>query len=270
MKYDISILIPGIRLNLWLNVYHSLEKSFKGKWEIIFVGPYNENEVLEKFKDIHINNITFIESYASPMICRQQALIASKGDFICYAADDVIFCDNSLQEAFNALIDKDYMNLVVGKYLEGEESQEINNQTMRGNEYWYLNYHDFLRTIMIRFPENYFLINTGLIPRRLMIEIGGWDCKFEACAMGCVDLSLRLQIYGAKCILQNNPIFYSSHLNGSIGDHKPIHNGQIFHDMPLFLYIWSKKEYLERIVIQLDNWKNYSNRWERRFGKAEK
>lgn len=266
MNCNISVLIPGIRLPLWPEVYRSMERSFSGSWEIVFVGPYNPNEVLEAFKDIHPDNIKFIESYASPMVCRQQALCAASGDFICYAADDVLFCDNSLDEAFSLLADKDYMHLVVGKYLEGEGSQHPDNRVMRDDPYWYLKYHGFLHSTMIRFPNNYFLINTGLISRKLMIEVGGWDCQFEACAMGCVDLSLRLQIYGAKCTLQNKPIFYSSHLPEHDGDHGPIHDGQIYHDMPLFLEVWKRPEALHRTYIELENWKHYPTRWERRFG----
>lgn len=264
---DISVLIPGIRLNLWPQVYQSLEKSFSGTWEIVFVGPYTPEEVLETFKEIHPDNIRYIQSYASPLVCRQQALCAAKGDFICYAADDVLFCEKSLDEAFIKLAGLDYMNLVVGKYLEGTGSQHPDNQVMRGDNYWHLKYHGFLHSTMARFPgKDYFLINTGLISRKLMIDIGGWDCQFEACAMGCVDLSLRLQRFGAVCHLQHNPIFFSSHLNGEAGDHKPIHDGQVNHDMPLFLQIWARPEASYRTSIELENWKHYPARWERRFG----
>lgn len=267
---DISVLIPGIRLPLWPEVYKSMERSFKGTWEIIFVGPNSPEEVLEQFKDIHPDNIKFIQSFASPLICRQQALKAATGDYICYAADDVLFCENALDEAFVSLAGQECMNLVVGKYLEGEGSQHPTNQVMRGNDYWYLRYHGFLHSTMDRFPgKNYLLINTGLIPRKLMIDIGGWDCQFEACAMGCVDLSLRLQIYGAQCRLQHNPIFFSSHLQAHAGDHAPIHDGQTEHDMPLFLEIWKRPESSNRTTIELDNWKHYPARWERRFGPAK-
>lgn len=272
---DVSVLIPGIRLQFWPQVYKSLEKSFSGTWEIVFVGPYTPEEVLQQFTDVHLfdslnppDNVKFIHSYASPLVCRQQSLITAKGDYICYAADDVLFCDKSIDEAFVTLAGKSPMDLVVGKYLEGTGSQHPDNQVMRGDPYWYLNSHGFLHSTMARFPKNYFLINTGLIPRKLMIDIGGWDCQFEACAMGCVDLSLRLQIYGAQCHLQHNPIFFSSHIHGEAGDHKPIHDGQTNHDMPLFLKIWERPEALNRTTIELENWRHYPSRWERRFGKV--
>ena len=81
--------------------------------------------------------------------------------------------------------------------------------------------------------------------------------------MVCCDLSLRLQIHGARGHLQNVPFFTSTHLPEHLGDHGPIHDAQTIHDMPLFIEIW--KTQLNRTLIQLDNWKNCPERWERRF-----
>jgi len=39
MPYKLSILLPGIRVDRWVKLYESIEKSFSGSWEIIFVGP---------------------------------------------------------------------------------------------------------------------------------------------------------------------------------------------------------------------------------------
>ena len=251
---DISILIPGIRPDLWKSVYDSVQDCFHGTWEIVFAGPSFPSNLSG------VPNIKWIHSLASPMVCRQMALIEARGDYICYAADDVTFCAKALDEAYITMVGRDHMDFVVGKYAEGEGTKMLHDP------YWHLNHHGFLQQIMGPYRKDYFLVNTGLIPRKLMIDIGGFDCQFECCAMGCCDLSLRLQIHGAKGILQNNPFFTSTHLPGLAGDHGPIHDAQTQHDMPLFLDIW--KSQLNRTLVPLDNWKQQPERWERRFGPA--
>ncbi len=265
MKYDITILIPGIRTELWEGVYKSIERSFKGTFELVLVGPYELPASLQNKK-----NITFIKSFMSPIACRQQGLLAAQGDWICYAADDVLFLEGSLDRALSIVAQNnfDYKTVVVGKYLEDVDHIKTDNLLMRQDPYWSLSFHTGLKSILRPFMNNFYLINTGLVSRQLMFEIGGWDCQFEACAMACVDLSLRLQIYGCNPILQHEPIFQSTHLPGLMGDHAPIHNGQTQHDEPLFFQIWSNSRAINRAVISLNTWKLCPERWERRFGAA--
>lgn len=257
---DISILIPGIRTPLWKKVYDSIVKSFSGTWEVFFVGPYSPENMID------MPNARFIQSYASPLVCRQIALVRSQGKWICWAADDVWFCEGALDKAFETVKDKDYKTMVIGKYAEGIDKHPSNIAMVNNDAYWTLDFHGFLKNTMKIFPKNYFLINTGLVSRELLMEIGGFDCQFEACAMGCCDISLRLQIHGGQGILQNDPIFHSSHLPGQEGDHGPIHDGQTMHDMPLFLEIWEGKEYAHRVCIDINNYFSQPQRWVRRFG----
>ena len=42
MKFDLSIVIPGIRTPNWVNLYESTKKACKKyKWEIIFISPFD-------------------------------------------------------------------------------------------------------------------------------------------------------------------------------------------------------------------------------------
>lgn len=253
----ISILMPSIRPSLLQGVYESIEKSCHVEWEIVLISPYAMPDFL---KDK--NNVQYIFDKGSPIRARQIGLIASKGDYICYAADDVTFYPNSLDIAYNTLKDKDYKSIVLGKYLEGEED----NPFMKSDEYYFLYTHDFLKPIMVNFPRDYKLLNTGLISRKVLLEIGGFDCMFEACAMSCVDLSIRLQNYGCPIIIQNEPIFHSTHLPYGQGDHEPIHIAQVGHDQPLFLMLYLDHKNKTRTIIPLDNWEKNPSIWKRRFG----
>lgn len=254
----ISILMPSIRTHLLEGVYNSISDSFHGDWELVLVSPYPLPDTL---KDKI--NILYIKDAGNPIRCRQRGLVEAHGEYICYAADDVLFYPNSLDIAYNTIKDKDYKTIVLGKYREGNED----NPFMDSDEYYMLKTHDFLKQPMQGLPD-YMLLNTGLLSTKLMKEVGGFDCQFEACAMACVDLSIRVQNYGCKVIIQNEPIFKSTHLPGTIGDHEPIHNAQITHDQPLFLYLYLNPANKGRTIIPLDNWEKTPTRWIRRFGEA--
>lgn len=262
MTYDLSVLIPSIRSHLLEGVYNSIEKSFHGSWEMIIVSPYPLPKALEG-KD----NILYIKDAGTPIRARQIGLVNARGLYICYAADDVEFYPEVLDMAFKKLEGEDYKTVILGKYVEGDEV----NAFMRSDKYYYLSTHDLLRDVMLRIPrgDKYWLINTGLISTQLMKEIGGFDCQFEACAMACVDLSIRLQNYGVKVVVQQEPFFRSTHLPGVIGDHEPIHNAQVSHDQPMFMYMYLVENSDKRAVIDLDNWKYAPEWWERRFGRKE-
>lgn len=253
----VSVLMPVIRMNLMQGVYNSLKECCHSQWELVIVSPYDLPESLKNEK-----NVVYINSWRSPISCRQQALIASTGEYICYAADDVIFYKDSLDIALKTLQGRDYKDLVVGKYMEHIED----NPAMIDDEYWRIEFHDAMKGIMAHLPYEYKIVNTGLITRKLMIELGGWDCQFEACAMACMDLSIRMQNYGARCYLQYEPIFHSSWIPGLGGDHAPIHIAQTQHDEPLINKIYCDENSIKRTKIDLDNWENTPTRWTRRFG----
>lgn len=260
LKVKISILIPSIRPHLLEGVYGSIEKSFHGEFELVIVSPYPLPKSL-----VHKTNILYIHDAGTPIRGRQRGLIACSGDYVCYTADDVTFYQNALDIAYNTIKDKDYKTIVLGKYREGEEQ----NSFMDTDSYYFLMTHDALKPIMHNVPRDYKLLNTGLMSRKLMLEIGGFDCKFEACAMACVDLSIRIQNYGCPIIIQNEPFFYATHLPMRLGDHAPIHNAQTTHDTPLFMAMYMDDRSKYRTTIDINNWEKASPWWIRRFGTPE-
>lgn len=260
MSYRISILIPSIRPHLLEGVYNSISKSFSGEWELILASPYPLPKSLADK-----TNVVYIKDDGTPIRGRQRALLAATGEYICYSADDCSFYPNSLDIAYNTIKDKDYKTIILGKYREGEEV----NSFMDTDSYYFLMTHDFLKPIMMNIPRDYKLLNTGLISRKLILEIGGFDCKFEACAMACVDLSIRVQNYGCPIIIQNEPFFYATHLPLHLGDHSSIHTAQVCHDQPLFLAMYTDERSKHRTVIDVNNWEQTESWWVRRFGPKE-
>jgi len=256
---DLTVLVPGIRPKNWLHLFSSICRSFYGEWELIIISPYDMPKELEGME-----RIVHVKDWGSPIRCRQIGLERARGQWLCYAADDVLFCEDSLDLAFEKLklSHMNYKTVIVGKYVEGETDKEW----MTTDTYYMLKTHAGLKDICKWLPDNYVLINTGVVSTRLLKEIGGWDCSFEVCALACVDLSIRLQNYHVFTKIQDEPIFKSTHSPDTSGDHEPIHNAQVDHDQPLLMELYSNKDATKRIHIPLDNWKNTPERWERRFG----
>ena len=95
---------------------------------------------------------------------------------------------------------------------------------------------------------------------------GGWDCNFEVCPMAYCDLAVRMQRAGCKFILQNEIMFKCSHTPGVAGDHGPIYYAQVTHDEPLYKSIYNNPDCGNRIFIDINNYKNIPDIWQRRFG----
>ena len=254
---DISVLMPSIRIYFLPKVYERIEASFHGTWEMVVVSPYDIPEQLKG------KNVVWIKDMGSPVRCRQIGLCACNGKYICYAADDSNFLPDSLDKAYELIKDKDYKYIILGKYSEGMKD---NKQTVT-DEYYHLSYHRPHKSIIERLGRDYLFINTGLVSREFMWEVGGFDCEYEACAMACCDLSIRLQNEGGQIIIMQEPLFWSTHIAGTNGDHAPIHNAQLGHDMPHYNTTYMNNKTCMRGKIPLDNWKDAPPVWERRFGK---
>jgi hypothetical protein len=261
MKLDLTVICPGIRTNNWVKLYESIKKSFSGTFEIIFIGPYIlPNELMG------LANVRWIKDYGSPIRCQQIGLVNAYGDYITWAADDGVYLPEALNIGFHLikLSDPNVNSLVMGKYIEGTNNVDM---PMSKNKYYNLKNHDASRLKGLKKPC-YWMLNVGIVPKKLLEEVGGWDCGFEVCPMSYNDLAIRLQNYDVKFIIQDEIMYECSHLPGLTGDHAPIHNGQIYHDQPLFNNIYSSVDSDKRIKIDINNWQHSPARWERRFGKS--
>lgn len=254
MIYDLSVLVPGIRTGNWKRLYDSVEKSFSGNWEIIFIGPYDLPEELKNKE-----NVVYVQSWRSPIACQQQALCMARGETISWAADDGFYLPNSLNIAHKLLINEPYTTIVTAKYMEGENPIGMDDES-----YYVLYNHASMKLPFI--PKNAYMLNCGLIPRILLVELGGWDSSaFQTCPMAYSDFAIRAYRHGCKFILQKEIMFSCSHEPGTTGTHGPIHYAQTEHDEPLFRGIYSHESCLIREKIRLENWEDTELKWNRRF-----
>jgi hypothetical protein len=296
MSIQLSVLVPGIRSHRWRELYDSIGKSFSGSWEMVVIGPFEPSESL-----MAEGNVKYIKDFGTPIRCQQIGLLESEGDYITWAADDGQYFPDSLNVSFRILgldespthphihepiqaprVNKDipfHHNLVMGKYYEGYKGHvDPNHGAMRHMaEDWYYDLlnHDANKGLksLEKYengpPKPVWMLNVGVVPRQLLLEIGGWDCQFEVCPCSYNDLAARLQKYDVEFIIQHEVMYHCGHMPVREGDHGPIHDAQTEHDEPLFRKMYQDPANHTRTIIELDNWKQSADKWQRRFGSKD-
>lgn len=257
----LSVIVPGIRKENWNKLYNSIDAAlFYGlyPWEMIIISPYELPDYL-----VGMSNVRLIKSWRSPIACQQQGLCEAKGEYITWAADDGEYMPRSLNLALTSLKNKPYNHIVVGKYFEGDASSGMDDEW-----YYHLYNHETCRLPYV--PREVLMLNCGVVSRRLLEELGGWDSMmFEVCPFAYNDFAIRAHKSGAIFEIQKDVMFKCSHEPGMIGTHGPIHLAQTEHDEGIFkaLYI---VDFLPRLSIDINNWQKTPERWERRFGTSDK
>tara|TARA_B100000214_G_scaffold369983_1_gene343933 strand:+ start:1541 stop:2335 length:795 start_codon:yes stop_codon:yes gene_type:complete len=256
----LSVILPGIRVRNWENFYDKLESSFNGEFELIIISPYNLPESLQVEDDV-----IHIQDWGSPARCQQIGLVNATGEYVTWGADDGYFLDDKLTEAVD-LLEKSATSkkdIVTCKYIEGADTA-LYEDHMEHDEYYKINFSNGLRSKYI--PEEYWILNVGIVNTEYAKEIGGWDSRFDVTTLAHMDFAVRTQRDGSKYIMMEEPIFTCTHTPGMSGDHGPIHISHTTRDEPMFREIYNEQSSVNRKNIELNNWMNSPPRWARRFG----
>jgi hypothetical protein len=252
---NLSVCLAGIRKHNWKRLYDSIVTSLDGKYsfEMVICGPVSElpNDIR------HESNVKLIKSYASPTVANHLAILEASGKYITWSADDGWFFSGKLADAIDQLKAANNKKAVyLAKYIEGGQ--------VYSNDIFLLNYHDSTRS---PYSDNAWLsFNVAIMQKTYYEELGGFDCRFEACPMAYADLATRAQRDGCQTLMNWDFIFECTQFPGKTGDHGPVHDGQVDHDQPLFREIYDNTECQNRTTIDIDNWKNQPSVWRRRFG----
>lgn len=259
---ELSVIMPCIHTNKVSDVYNSIKKSFKsfnGSFELIIIGPSRP--------DYMRNDIRFIESWASPVVCQQLGLIHAQGRNITRMVDDGLYVPGALQRAVDKLETMAQVeSAVILKHTETNVKVDRNHkdfQDMSNPDFYCLTYHH--QTLKPYVPAHYKIMNFGVLMTAALLAVGGWDCQFETLAIAELDLSIRLQMAGARIELSDEIVVHCGWTPGEEGDHAPMHHG-FFADNEKYSKIYSDPSCEDRVRIDLDNWKMAPEKWGRRFG----
>lgn len=248
----LSIILPTIRVEKIEKLYESISNSFSGDFELIIISPYEiPKAILDK------PNVKYIQSWASPVVCQQIGLVHSTGEFIHRAVDDSLYIKGELDSAFIKASENTPVNI---KFFEGEM---VTHRNMADSEMYFIRYH--LQAIKLYTPFDTQIMNFYIYPKKLLTDLGGWDCQFETIAFAELDLSLRMHLKEVKPVLTDNICIKCEWMPGIEGDHAPLHFA-FDDDSKIYERIYNTPD-CELRVVDLDNYKNEPERWERRFGK---
>lgn len=242
----LSVIVPSIRSENLVAFDESIKQSYSGEYELIIVSPYRKLPELD---------CIWIESRAHPTVCQQLGLIQAKGDYVCFGWDDGWFLPGMIDKMFTQL---EPNSAISGKYIEGYMAPTY----MASTDYYRVNTHD--RAASPYLSNDIMLVNTGLVPRGTLLEIGGFDCRFESTGISAVDMAIRLQLHGVKVILSDDVVLKCSWLEGDAGDHGPIH-AAVESDFNLLHKKYRQPIFSKRIIIDINNYKSQPVVWSRRF-----
>lgn len=255
MKYDLSVLLAGIRTQNWEQLFFSLERSIEPySFELIAVGPYDPPPNL-----ITKSNFKFFRDFGSPSRCVQIASTLAEGEHLIWMADDGVCTPNTLAECISmfdnqTIKEKDVITI---RYFEGEGNGEF------PIDYWRAKHHGDMQTLE-GVKSTFRIAPIGMYKTSYFRELGGLDCRYLHTNMNTHDLAFRLQNDGGNVHLSPHTVarFYWS-WNGA--DAKPVQRAYHENDNGLFTSEWSQDQ-SNRIKIDYCNWTNAENRWKMRFG----
>jgi len=252
MKFDISVIIPSIRVQNLLKIQFMLDRAIEPySHEIIVVSPY----------DVPIDGVKVIRDFGSPSRCVQMGSCLAEGKLLMWLSDDCTFITpRSLAQCIQLFesgqaTEKDGITL---RYFEGEGNGEF------PLDYWRGKHHGDMQKLA-GIPDDYKIAPLGMYNTNYFRELGGLDCRFLHINMNTHDLSFRIQNNGGKIILSHQSCanFYWSWVTT---DAKPIQRAYFENDKKLFEEIWDKDQ-TQRIKIDYYNWTDAESKWNMRFGR---
>lgn len=178
-KPKISIFGSAHRPEKWMSLYNSIGNN-DINFDIIFVGP---NEPNFKLPD----NFRFIKSNVKPVQCLEIAARNTMADLIINISDDMEFrTEKPIDKLYSAYKFYDNDKLILScRYME-----HGNDMSPRAHSY------------AIGNPESPIVPVSGLISRKLYMDIGGIDRNFLV-AYWDLDIAMRVYAIGGKVILSN-------------------------------------------------------------------
>lgn len=246
MKPKLSIVMPAIRINQWKKVYDSIQLDFP--WEIIIVSPYDYPAGL-----LPTHNVKYVKDMGSPMRASCIGASLAEGRYFTWIADDGIVISETIKNAI-AILDNDINGrlVVVTKYLEACSEVHPDSYYKLTNAYPKSPY----------ISDDWWIFNTAIMHTDYYDYLGGWDCIFETNAIGHADLAVRAQRDGCATIMLPEPLLNCSHGHE---DHKPIEEGHVNNDEPIYKSIYNSSDCMNRTKININNWKKTPMVWNRRF-----
>ena len=257
MNYKLSICLPAHRTHLWERLYKSIASSVGDEysWELVLVGPNNPPPFFDDKR-----NFKFFKDYGTPSRSFQISLTLAEGELVTWASDDGYYTEDSLNSCIKLHESLQRKDIVIARHVEGPGHSGKPHDG--GDNFWKAWHHPSLRLPGI--PEDFYIILNGMMRLDYLRELGGVDCRYENYNMNLHDLAFRAQRSGSTMHFSEMTVL-NCDWNPNQGDHVPVTNAHLQHDMPLFTREMSMDQ-SSRIEIDMFNWVKCDKVWKRRFG----
>jgi hypothetical protein len=249
-KYDLTIVLPSIRIdNIW-EFYKSLELSVQPyTFQLIIIGP-KQPPLLDGYDE----NVVWIRDYGSPARCIQMGSLLAEGELITWSSDDGLYYPDSLAKCIELLRSKTTKDGIIIRYSEGvgRSGQEP------PDNYWTGWTHPDHRLPYVNKDWN--IAPVGMYYTSRFYELGGLDCRFQHANMNSHDLAYRNQQDGGVYYKSPDLVMGCDQIPGYEGDHAVIEEAYWTNDRGLFAEVWSKPR---ENKIDIMNWKMSESIWSR-------
>ena len=257
---DVSFLVPTIRPNNLPAFMESLEKACKKyTFEVVFISPFDKPDTLSQYE-----NIKWLKDFGTPSRCSQMGLFECDGKLLAHTVDDAIFFENAIDECIDLYNEKcgkkDVVNM---RYIEGPNFSGARVP----DDFWRARFHAPLRLPGVK--EEWKISLHHMLDLEYLIELGGYDCRFNHMNFNLHDLMFRIQHDGG--VVHDSPNFVTNcdQFVQDTVDHAPIFNSHNQHDLPLFVRLYSDINAVEnRVKIDINNWADEPAVWDRRYNKG--
>lgn len=245
----LSIIVPGIRTELWVELYNSIVDSCAGmSYELIFAGP---NHLPSEFD--HRTGVKHVKDFGSPSRALQMASLLAEGEYITYTSDDCLARENALKN----LMENVPTDIVSVQYSESSGRSGAAHPI----EYYNAWYHNDLQCKWVK--KDWKIPIIFLMKTALFYEYGGLDCRFEHINMNLHDMAFRMQNDGKTVSVSDEVVWDADYVHRNESD--PVINAFVNNDKPLFDSIWDEEEWDRPDKIDLNNWKDSPAVWKRRY-----
>ncbi len=269
-QIDLSIVIPSINPDKWVNIYDSLNNKLgKYTFELIFVGPATQ------FLSSEYKNIKYIRDFGCPSRAVQLGTTMAEGKLITWLSDDAEIIANNLEEAISQWEkqnnNKTIINLI---YTEGDQYKNGEDPRMLTPYLWYKpHFHAEMRNLY-GINQNWYSITFGLLTTEYFRYLGGFDCRFEHINFNIHDFIFRAQRDECNLTFSNldKPIARFPAMTDldepRTIENCPIIQAQTHNDLPLFKSIYINYENMlqQPVCIDYNNWKKADRIWKRKYG----
>jgi hypothetical protein len=253
-NYDLSIIVPAIRQEHWIKLYHQTAQACKRyTFEFIIAGPYQPPA------DLHqLPNVKYVKDLGTPSRSFHVGTLIAEGKFLTWLSDDAYVYEDSIDLALDLLMSKNpEKDIVTMRYSEGPN----HSGQAPPDAYWTAAYHADLNLPGIE--RHWKICCVMMLSSEFYRCMGGLDCSFEHINMNVHDLAFRAQRFGSQIHLSPTLIMNCDFDTGRTPENSAVISAYYNNDGPKFkeMYLAPNKRPLQ---IDPESWRNTEVVWSRR------